>query len=69
MIPDQAINQTVAQIIPDNNMVVIYKAPEKKDLSSRLQLISSKPSMLSRCLKSSLTRRKALKATSSILLH
>lgn len=32
MIPDQAINQTVAQIIPDNNMVVIYKAPEKEGL-------------------------------------
>lgn len=46
MIPDQAINQTVAQIIPDNNMVVIYKAPEKKDLSSRPQLISRMPSML-----------------------
>ena len=29
MLPDQAINQTVAQMIPDTNMVVVYKGPEK----------------------------------------
>lgn len=30
MLPDQAINQTVAQIIPDSNMVVVFKGPEKE---------------------------------------
>ena len=34
MVPSQAINQTVAQgMIPDSNLVVIYKAPEKEGLS------------------------------------
>ena len=30
MLPDQAINQTVAQMIPDSNMVVVFKGPEKE---------------------------------------
>ena len=34
MLPDQAVNQTVAQIIPDSNMVVIFKGPEKENLAT-----------------------------------
>ncbi len=30
MLPDQAINQTVAQMIPDSNMVVVFKGPAKE---------------------------------------
>ena len=33
MLPDQAINQTAAQVIPDSNMVVIFKGPEKEGLA------------------------------------
>ncbi len=33
IIPSQAINQTVAQMIPDSNMIVIYNAPEKEGLT------------------------------------
>lgn len=34
MLPDQAVNQTVAQIVPDSNMVVIFKGPEKENLAT-----------------------------------
>ena len=34
MLPDQAVNQTVAQIVPDSNMVVIFKSPEKENLAT-----------------------------------
>lgn len=33
MLPDQAINQTLASVIPDSNMVVIYNGPEKEGLA------------------------------------
>lgn len=33
MIPDQAINQFAAEVIPDSNMVVIFKAPEKEGVA------------------------------------
>ena len=34
MLPDQAVNQTVAQIVPDSNMVVVFKGPEKENLAT-----------------------------------
>ena len=34
MLPDQAINQTVAQLIPDSNMVVVFKGPEKAGVAT-----------------------------------
>lgn len=34
MLPDQAFNQTVAQMIPDSNMVVLYMGPEKDGLQT-----------------------------------
>lgn len=33
MLPDQAINQTVAQMIPDSNMVVVFKGPAKEGVT------------------------------------
>ncbi len=32
MLQDQMINQVVAQFIPENNLVVLYKGPEKEGL-------------------------------------
>ena len=34
MLPDQAVNQTVAHIVPDSNMVVVFKGPEKENLAT-----------------------------------